>query len=108
MTSTSCEIALLGVVPMSTKLTAVDRRPCPAKPRDYIEFFAEIDVLMALSTCPGGDLSAWSFGGGADDMLATCRPLRVEVWEITDQALLKDWEPSEPPAYKGLHGIDLP
>ncbi|EEU38143.1 uncharacterized protein NECHADRAFT_48248 [Fusarium vanettenii 77-13-4] len=82
-------------------------RPCPAKPGDYIEFFAEIDVLMGLSTCPGGDLSAWSFGGGADDMLATCRPLRVEVWEITDQTVLKDWESSEPPAYKGLHGIEL-
>ena len=28
---------------------------------DYIEFFAEIDLLVALSTCPGGDLSCCRF-----------------------------------------------
>jgi uncharacterized protein YcgI (DUF1989 family) len=27
---------------------------CPAGQGDYFEFFAEIDVLCALSTCPGG------------------------------------------------------
>jgi len=32
-------------------------KACPAKPGDYLEFFAEIDVLCAMSTCPGGDLS---------------------------------------------------
>lgn len=26
----------------------------PARPGEYFEFFAEIDVLCALSTCPGG------------------------------------------------------
>lgn len=26
----------------------------PAKPGEYFEFFAEVDVLCALSTCPGG------------------------------------------------------
>lgn len=26
----------------------------PAKPGEYFEFFAEIDVLCALSACPGG------------------------------------------------------
>jgi uncharacterized protein YcgI (DUF1989 family) len=30
----------------------------PARPGDFIEFFAEIDLLGALSTCPGGDCSA--------------------------------------------------
>jgi uncharacterized protein YcgI (DUF1989 family) len=28
----------------------------PAKPGDFIEFFAEIDLLCALSTCPGGSV----------------------------------------------------
>ena len=32
-------------------------KACPAKKGDYLEFFAEIDLLCALSTCPGGDLS---------------------------------------------------
>src|SRR5699024_1528237 len=26
----------------------------PAKPGEYFEFFAEVDVLCTLSTCPGG------------------------------------------------------
>ena len=30
----------------------------PVRPGDYIEFFAEIDLLAALSACPGGDCSA--------------------------------------------------
>jgi hypothetical protein len=42
--------------------------PSPAKKTDYLEFFAEQDVLMALSACPGGDLSAWGWGeGGAGE-----------------------------------------
>ena len=30
----------------------------PVRPGDFIEFFAEIDLLGALSACPGGDCSA--------------------------------------------------
>ena len=30
----------------------------PVRPGDFIEFFAEIDLLCALSACPGGDCSA--------------------------------------------------
>jgi uncharacterized protein YcgI (DUF1989 family) len=29
----------------------------PATRESYLDFFAETDVLCALSTCPGGDLS---------------------------------------------------
>ena len=29
----------------------------PVRPGDFIEFFAEIDLLGALSACPGGDCS---------------------------------------------------
>jgi len=32
-------------------------KTCPAVAGSYFEFFAEIDLLCALSTCPGGDLS---------------------------------------------------
>ena len=35
----------------------VHMKACPAQPGDYLEMFAEIDLLCALSTCPGGDLS---------------------------------------------------
>lgn len=63
---------------------------------------------MTLSTCLGGDISAWAFGGGADDMLATCLPLGAEVWKITDQTVMRDCGPSRSPAHEGLHGMDLP
>ena len=34
----------------------------PAKKGDYFEFLAEIDLLCAISTCPGGDLSVPLWG----------------------------------------------
>ena len=33
----------------------------PVRPGDFIEFFAEIDLIGALSTCPGGDCGAGHF-----------------------------------------------
>jgi len=79
-------------------------RASPAKQGDHIEFFAEQDLLCALSTCPGGDLSVPLWGPGARDPLEVCRPLAVEVWTI-DPALLKDWKPPLSPPYKGAHGM---
>jgi hypothetical protein len=32
-------------------------KPCPARKGDYFEFFAEIDLLCAISTCPHGDMT---------------------------------------------------
>ena len=40
-------------------------KACPAQPGDYLEMFAEIDLLCALSTCPGGDLSVPMWPRGA-------------------------------------------
>ncbi|KAI4272534.1 MAG: hypothetical protein LQ337_005249 [Flavoplaca oasis] len=84
--------------------------PCPAKPGDYFEFFAEIDLLCALSTCPGGDLSAWGWGkdSGSDDMLDCCRPLGVEIFKLTDATLLETWQPPECAGYSGIHGLQMP
>jgi uncharacterized protein YcgI (DUF1989 family) len=88
----------------------------PAGKNDYIEFFAEIDVLMALSTCPGGDLSQWGWGeGGKEDgegegaggMKECCRPLKVEVFEL-DVSTLEGWEQPKGPGYKGRHGLGVP
>jgi len=88
----------------------MSREPCPAKAGDYFEFFAEIDILCALSTCPGGDLSAWKFGEreGETDMLDCCRPLGIEVYEITDKSVLEEWTPPVPPEYRGFHGMAMP
>ncbi len=47
----------------------------PVRPGDYIEFFAEIDLLGALSACPGGDCSAQHSSD-----VAACHPLLVQVF----------------------------
>jgi uncharacterized protein len=81
-------------------------RASPAKKGDHLEFFAEIDLLCALSSCPGGDLSVPLWGPDAKDPISVCRPLGVEVHAV-DPALLADWQPPERPAYKGAHGMRL-
>lgn len=83
---------------------------CPAKKNDYIEFFAEQPLLMALSTCPGGDLSTWGWGEGGEEksMLDCCRPLKVEVFKLKDDTVFKDWDPPQPPKYRGVHGMSIP
>ena len=48
----------------------------PVRPGDYLECFAEIDLLGALSACPGGDCSA-----GHSDDTAPCFPLVVEIYQ---------------------------
>ena len=47
----------------------------PVRPGDYLEFFAEIDLLGGLSACPGGDCSAEHSSD-----TATCHPLQVDVF----------------------------
>jgi uncharacterized protein len=81
-------------------------KACPAKKGDYLEFFAEIDLLCALSTCPGGDLSVPLWGPDARDPIEVCRPLGVDVYRLTPD-LLKGWAPPEVPEYRGLHGMKL-
>ncbi|KAF3915729.1 hypothetical protein AA313_de0205019 [Arthrobotrys entomopaga] len=92
----------------------------PAKAGDYIEFFAEQDLLVALSTCPGGDLSKWKWGeggAGADGggniggMADCCREIKVEIFEIDEEVrgnVLKGWEEPARPGYKGIHGMKVP
>ncbi|KAI3395699.1 hypothetical protein diail_997 [Diaporthe ilicicola] len=85
--------------------------PCPAEAGDHIEFLAEQDVLMALSTCPGGDLSLWGFGSDSEkEMIKCCRPLKVEVFRLEDERLLKSggWKPAETSPYQGRHGMHVP
>lgn len=80
-------------------------KTCPAKKGDYFEFFAEIDLIAALSTCPGGDLSVPLWGPEAKDPVDVCRPLGIEVFKPS-QALLADWKQPEVAQYAGRHGLD--
>ncbi|KAI1077089.1 hypothetical protein F5B20DRAFT_553179 [Whalleya microplaca] len=85
--------------------------PCPAQAGDYIEFLAEQDVLMALSTCPGGDLSLWGFGSDSEkEMVKCCRPLKIAVYKLQDEGLLEKggWKPAEVAPYRGTHGMLVP
>ncbi|KAH7406709.1 hypothetical protein DE146DRAFT_648198 [Phaeosphaeria sp. MPI-PUGE-AT-0046c] len=88
----------------------------PATEYSYIDFFTEMDILAALSTCPGGDLSKWGWGqgdegDGEDGMKGTCKPIRVEVWEVRQEKraeVLDGWKESERSGYKGMHGMGVP
>jgi uncharacterized protein YcgI (DUF1989 family) len=71
----------------------------PVRPGDFIEFFAEIDLLGALSTCPGGDC-----GSSHSDDSTQCHPLLVEIFKPDEEAL-KTWKPTLRSAYSGLHGL---
>jgi uncharacterized protein YcgI (DUF1989 family) len=82
-------------------------KPCPAKQGDYFEFFAEIDLLCAISACPHGDLSVQMWGPNAGDPATTCRPLGIEVYQL-DQELLREWARPEPVKYRGVHGLRFP
>ncbi|AZT99713.1 urea carboxylase-associated family protein [Brevibacterium linens] len=79
-------------------------KTCPARPGDYFEFFAEQDLLAALSTCPGGDLSAPMFGDGSSDPVENCHPLQVTVYRLPED-LLGEWEQPTSPNYRGAHGL---
>jgi uncharacterized protein YcgI (DUF1989 family) len=70
----------------------------PVRPGDYLEFFAEIDLLGALSACPGGDCSE-SHSSDA----ARCYPLKVEVYRAAEGAL-SNWESPPVNGYSRSHG----
>ena len=70
----------------------------PVRPGDYIEFFAEIDLLGALSACPGGDCSSTHSSDAA-----ACYPLMVEIFAPADGALA-GWQSPPPSGYDRSHG----
>lgn len=69
----------------------------PVRPGDFLELFAEIDLLGALSACPGGDC-----GAGHSDDAAPCHPLLVEIYRPARE--LAGWRPPGRSAYSGDHG----
>ena len=70
----------------------------PVRPGDFIEFFAEIDLLGALSTCPGGNC-----GSSHSDDSTQCYPLLVEIFKPHENAL-SGWQPPARSGYSGRHG----
>jgi len=72
----------------------------PVRPGDYIEFFAEIDLLGALSACPGGNC-----GSSHSDDETRCYPLKIEIYKPDAQALV-DWLPAQANSYSRSHGVE--
>ena len=70
----------------------------PVRPGDFLEFFAEIDLLGALSACPGGDCSSEHSSD-----VAACHPLLVEVFAPAKGAL-GGWQPARANGYDRSHG----
>ena len=69
----------------------------PVRPGDFIEFFAEIDLLCILSACPGGDC-----GSEHSSDKTNCYPLKVSIFE-NNSKILKNWKPPDISNYKNLH-----
>ena len=68
----------------------------PVRPGDFIEFFAEIDLLVAA--CPGGDC-----GASHSDDTAKCYPLKAEIHRPHEKALA-GWQSPAPNKYSRSHG----
>ena len=71
----------------------------PVRPGDYIEFIAEIDLIGAISACPGGDCSTTHSSD-----VAKCYPLLVETFTPAEGAL-EGWSPAERNGYSRGHGL---
>lgn len=70
----------------------------PVRPGDHIDLFAEIDLLGALSACPGGDC-----GSEHSSDTAPCFPLKIEVFAPAPGAL-NGWQSPPPNGYDRSHG----
>lgn len=70
----------------------------PVRPGDYLELFAETDLLGALSTCPGGDC-----GSSHSDDSTPCYPLQVDVLR-SRSPLMDDWAQGAINGYSRTHG----
>ncbi|KAF4548650.1 Hypothetical protein D9617_26g078630 [Elsinoe fawcettii] len=84
----------------------------PARKGECVELFAETELLVAISACPGGDLSNWGWGteegGEGEGMGDVCRDLLVEVFEVENKKVLEGWREPGRVDYRGMHGLGVP
>ena len=71
----------------------------PVRPGDFLEFFAETDLLGVLSACPGGDC-----GSEHSSDIAKCYPLKVSIWDV-DKKFLEGIKVSNVSSYNRNHGL---
>lgn len=81
-------------------------KPSPAVVGDYIELFAHIDLLIAASTCPQGDVSV---ACGDEHRTPVCFPLDMAVFSVEEsvaQTANAPWQRfAKPVRYSGTHGL---
>lgn len=70
----------------------------PVRPGDYLEFFAEIDLIGCMSACPGGDCSSEHSSDAA-----ACYPLVVEIYK--PKRLPEGWKSPSENGYDRSHGL---
>ena len=75
------------------------KKASPVRPGDFLEFFAEIDLLGALSACPAGDC-----GANLDPGEASCHPLLIEIFR-PEKECCSPWVGTRRNGYKGNHGV---
>ena len=71
----------------------------PSRKGDYLEFYAETNILGILSACPGGDCSE----SHSSDQ-AKCFPLKVSIWQ--NKSGIKNQFTSDVSNYNKNHGLD--
>ena len=71
----------------------------PSRKGDYLEFYAETNILGILSACPGGDCSE----SHSSDQ-AKCFPLKVSIWQ--NKSGNKKQFTSDVSKYNKNHGLD--
>ncbi|MEP3429534.1 MAG: DUF1989 domain-containing protein [Roseibium sp.] len=70
----------------------------PVRPGDYLELFAEIDILAVMSACPGGDC-----GSEHSSDTAPCHPMLMEVYR-PQAGKLDGWSSPSVNPYDRSHG----
>jgi len=70
----------------------------PVRPGDYLEFFAEINLIGGLSACPGGDC-----GSSHSSEDAQCHPLKVEIYK-SEMDYGTRWSQPNENGYDRTHG----
>ncbi|MBT9384795.1 DUF1989 domain-containing protein [Pseudooceanicola sp. CBS1P-1] len=71
----------------------------PVRPGDQLTFLAEIDLLGAISACPGGDCSSEH---SSDE--AACHPLAIDILVPVADAL-SGWQSPSVNGYDRSHGL---
>ncbi|WP_300067180.1 DUF1989 domain-containing protein [uncultured Ruegeria sp.] len=70
----------------------------PVRPGDYLEFHAEIDLVVGISACPGGDCSSEHSSDAA-----SCYPLLIEVYDPGEDVRAAHQQPKVS-SYDRTHG----